>query len=151
MASAGSHPRPDDKEWRESVRSAWIARRRSGSSLNITGTVDDIDDDARFRRCWGRSDCRTCLGFTACIWCPFVRCTGHICIFSSHIYSLYLYTANISERDLCAQRLPHPGAGSCLGGRSRLPLLGRAMGAAHTATRLPGVDDYKSDGTGRRL
>lgn len=66
-----SHNMYDDKDaWRVAVRSAWLASRRFDAALS-NETVENDDND-HFRRCWRRQDCKSCLGVSACSWCPFV-------------------------------------------------------------------------------
>ncbi|ERS99838.1 hypothetical protein HMPREF1624_03203 [Sporothrix schenckii ATCC 58251] len=69
MASAGPHEGPEDMNWQDTVRSAWLASRRHSFTQN--GTSAATDDDDRFRRCWGRNSCSSCLDISACSWCPF--------------------------------------------------------------------------------
>ncbi|CAK7225446.1 hypothetical protein SCUCBS95973_005867 [Sporothrix curviconia] len=64
-----------DKAWRDAVRAAWLSNRTNDddehNNLGSGITTKNKNDTGRFRRCWGHGDCRSCLGMSACSWCPF--------------------------------------------------------------------------------
>ncbi|CAK7214878.1 hypothetical protein SBRCBS47491_002300 [Sporothrix bragantina] len=80
---AGKSPLQDDKAWRDAVRAAWLSQKLDMNityesnqhdnlySADISTAKNEKNETDRFLRCWGHGDCRSCLGMSACSWCPF--------------------------------------------------------------------------------
>ena len=105
----------DQAARRDAILEAWLSQRldsvKETNAINDTDEMTQSDERSyslykdsiglsqnktdRFYRCWGHSNCGSCLGTSACSWCPFVRFLleeiGHRHLAFLPVYKIHTY------------------------------------------------------------